>query len=61
MQEAQGHIESGAAPHLEGCRVAQDVCSGWASLQDVVCADAGCQQALVCITPAPLESLVRYI
>jgi len=51
VEEAEGDVEGGAAPHLQRCGVAQRVRRRRARLQDVVRPDAGRQQALVGIPP----------
>ena len=53
VEEAEGDVECGAAPHLQRRGVAQRVRRRRARLQDVVRPDARRQQALVRVPPEP--------
>ena len=57
MQEAEGDVEGGAAPHLQRSGVAQRMRRRGARLQDVVRADPRRQQALVGVPPARGQSI----
>lgn len=52
MQEAQGHIKGGPAPHLQAAGLPQHMRGGVCCLEHVVSAHPGGQQTLMRITPA---------
>ena len=47
VEEAVGHVEGGAAPHLQGEAVVQDLCRALGGLEHVAGAHPGGQQGLV--------------
>lgn len=52
MQEAQGHIKGGPAPHLQAACPPQHMRGRLCGLQHVMGAHPGGQQTLMCVTPA---------
>ena len=47
MEEAVGHVEGGAAPHLQGEAVVQDLCRALGALEHIAGAHPGGQKGLV--------------
>jgi len=56
VQKAQGNIKGGPAPHLQRGSLLHDMRGGTGSFEHVMCTHAGCQQTLMCISPAVQHS-----